>query len=97
MADPTDAPAQMLQLHLPVELGPAWLERVKKVAIPHVVRLGVIEKPDEWVVLCELKPGARAPLTDALQEAWTVWNADPQPEIGQTAGAGPVGSDPAGG
>lgn len=67
----TDEPTlTRLVLEMPLDTDPAWIERVKRIAAPHVVRLGVVEHPEKQVVICELEPHRKPALAAALQKAW---------------------------
>ena len=55
-------------------LLPGWFDEVRRIAPGFVRRMAVIEKPDEWLVLCELDPERVDPFTEALDEAWSAWS-----------------------
>ena len=74
--DVSDAPqARRLVFEFPLEAGEAWLERVRGVAAPHVLRLGQVERPDKHVLICEVEVGREEALVHALQEAWAAFRA----------------------
>ena len=52
---------------------------IKDLAAGHVRRMGVIERDDKWVVLCDLPPEGRPAFAAALQEAWTAFQESRTP------------------
>jgi len=74
LSEPTEDIAKLV-LTIELDLLPEWFEAVKRVAASHVRRLGVIEKPDQWVVMCELDRDRVEPFQAALSEAWTAFRA----------------------
>lgn len=69
-ADPDEPRFVILQLHLEAALLPGWFEEVKRIAARHVRRMAVIEKPDEWVVRCEVPEDGKDAFREALEAAW---------------------------
>ncbi|MFT4624079.1 MAG: hypothetical protein ACI8PZ_002738 [Myxococcota bacterium] len=72
----TPADHTVVALSIEAALLPGWFEAVKGVAAKFVRRMAVVEKPDEWLVHCELPAVKAEAFHAALQEAWTVYNAD---------------------
>ena len=72
----TPADHTVLALKIEAALLPGWFDELQKVAARFVRRMAVVEKPDEWIVHCELPVAQAVPFRDALQEAWTVYNAE---------------------
>ena len=69
MSDDTPQPI-VLTLRIEEALLPDWFEEIKAIAAHHVRRMGVIERPEEWIVQCELDPDKAAGFKQALGEAW---------------------------
>ena len=66
----------VVALTIEAALLPGWFDAIQKVAARFVRRMAVVEKPDEWIVHCELPVVKAEAFRDALQEAWTAYNAD---------------------
>lgn len=63
-------PPLVLTLRIEQALLPDWFEEIKAIAARHVRRMGVIERPEEWIVQCELDPDKADSFKQALGEAW---------------------------
>ena len=74
MSDEAPQPI-VLTLRIEQALLPDWFEEIKTIAASHVRRMGVIERPDEWIVQCELDPDKAEPFKAALGEAWAARRA----------------------
>lgn len=59
-----------------IEIGEGWLERLRQAAAPFVVRLGQVERPDKVVVVCEVEAEQRGVLLEAVQAAWSAFEAE---------------------
>lgn len=66
------APTDPVVLTLKIEpaLLPDWYDEVQTLAAGFVRRMGVIERPEGWIVQCELEPDRVEPFKQALNEAW---------------------------
>ena len=74
MADETQEDELVrMALRIPGELLPDWFDEVQRVAAAHVRRMGVVEKPDEWLVQVELDPERAEAFHTALQAAWAAF------------------------
>ena len=76
MHSTTPADHTVVALTIEAALLPGWFEAVKGVAARFVRRMAVVEKPDEWIVHCELPIAKAEAFRDALQDAWTEYNAN---------------------
>ncbi len=66
----------VIALTIESALLPGWFDALKTVAAGFVRRMAVIEKPDEWIVHCELPEADVQAFSEALQAAWTVWQGE---------------------
>lgn len=78
MSDAPDDSVRMV-LEVPLDLVPDWVDVIKDLAAGHVRRMGIIERDDKWVVLCDLPPQGRPAFAAALQEAWTTFQEQRTP------------------
>ena len=62
-----------MALRIPSELLPDWFEEVQRVAAAHARRMGVVEKPEEWLVQVELTPENTESFQADLQAAWSAF------------------------
>lgn len=60
----------VIGLRIDAALIPDWFDEVRRIAVGRVRRMAVVEKPDVWVVQCELHRDNVEAFKDALAVAW---------------------------
>jgi hypothetical protein len=68
--DKTPPDHTVIGLRIEAALLPSWFAEVERIAARMVRRMVVIEKPDEWIVQCELPKSQVDAFQEALQDAW---------------------------
>ena len=81
MSESTPPDHIVISLKIDVGLLPEWFAEVRQLAVGRVRRMAVIEKPDQWIVQCEIHRDKADEFKSALATAWTAFQSpDDLPE-----------------
>ncbi|TNE90433.1 MAG: hypothetical protein EP330_08030 [Deltaproteobacteria bacterium] len=73
---PKDEDLIIVPLSIEAALLPDWYDAVVRVAHPLCRRIGVIEKPDEWLVQIQLPKDRVGAFKEGLVAAWEAFVAE---------------------